>query len=104
VSLLLDALRKAQDARDRGRGIEAHAPSSAPAPAPAPRARRPASPLLAAVLAIAIFAGAVSAWHSQPWRPPARTLIDPSQLKLDTHLDPARKGTPPPPATGTPPS
>ena len=105
MSVLLEALRKAQDERDRGRGIE-------PAPRPplpetgrkrpaSPAPPRAASPLLALGLAVAIFAGALSAWHSQPeMRFPARHKAEPGALKLDYALDLARPrragGTPPP--------
>ena len=95
MSLLLDALRNAQDARDRSRGIEPAERLEEPAEREEP-SRPPekpwVSPLFALGLAIALFVGAVSAWHSQPWRAPAKSKIDASALKLDYRLDLTRKG------------
>ena len=104
MSLLLDALRKAEDARDRTRGIDPAAPPApaVPAPAAAPSPAGP-SPLVGLGLAVAIFVAVVSAWHSQPWRAPAKARVDPAALKLDYRLDLQRNshrltgpaGTPP---------
>jgi hypothetical protein len=50
-------------------------------------------------LAVLIFAVAVFAWHSAPFRAPQKLRIDPSGLKLDRSLDLDRttpKGTSPP--------
>ena len=89
MSLLLDALRRAEDARDRARGIaprQRENPVAAPAsPRAAPASRKP-GPLFALGLAAAIFAGAVLAWHAQPWRAPTKTKVDATSLKLDREL------------------
>lgn len=105
MSLLLDALRKAQDVRDDARGTpvgerQPLPPPPPPAPTPPPKPWR--SPLFALGLAVAIFLGAVSAWHSQPWRAPHKAKIDPSQLKLDPRLDLDRRALPASPRPGTP--
>ena len=103
MSLLLDALRKAQDTRDRSRGIEpAERVEEQPqrtTPLRAQRTQPPrapekpsVSPLFALGLAVALFVGAVSAWHLQPWQAPPKTKIDASELKLDYRLDLTRTG------------
>lgn len=105
MSLLLGALRKAQDARDDARGTpqaEREAPPPAPAHAPPPPPKSSRGPLFALGLAVAIFLGAVGAWHAQPWRAPHKAKIDPSELKLDSRLDLTRKPPPAAPAPGTP--
>ena len=101
MSVLQEALRRAQDERDRGRGIEPAArPQLAPSRAPEASAR-PTSPLFALGLAVAIFAAVVTAWHTQPeLRDLPRPKLETQALKLDYGLDLDRK---PSPAGTTPP-
>ena len=104
MSLLFDALRKAQDARDDARGTLAAERDLLPAPppqSPPPASNSSRTSLFALGLAIAIFLGAVSAWHAQPWRAPPKPKIDPSELKLDPRLDLTRKAPPTAPSPGT---
>ncbi len=104
MSLLLDALRRAQDARDDARGTPAAEREQLPPP-PAQSPTSPSKPsrnsLFALGLAIAIFLGAVTAWHAQPWRAPPKSKIDPTELKLDSGLDVTRKAPPAAPKPGT---
>ena len=103
MSLLLDALRRAQDARDRSRGViptPAAPPSPPPAAVPPPRGQP--GPLLALGLAAAIFVGVVMAWHAQPWRAPPKPKAEPAGLKLDHELKMKRDPSAPPGPAGTP--
>ena len=89
MSRLLDALKRAEEARDRARGIVRPASENRPAappPAPPPVRGRSPHPFLALGLAGAIFAATLSAWHAQPWRAPAKGKIDAMPLKLEREL------------------
>ena len=102
MSRLLDALERAEKARDRARGVT-RPPSENPPPA-APRAPPPAQgrtpgPTLALGLAVAIFAAVVWAWHGQPFRIPPKGKIDATPLKLDRELK-MKSGPSEPPAQG----
>ena len=110
--LLLEALQKAQERR----GDAPAAPASVVAPdspaARSPVVAQPAGTSAAAsapaaslasrssysgiLLAVAIFLVVLVAWHSAPWRAPAKVKIDPTELKLDRSFDLQRqpsKGT-----------
>ena len=105
MSRLLDALRRAEEARDRSRGI-VRPPSENPAPAPAPAPPRapaiPRQPLLAIAIALAIFLATGWAWHSQPLRAPVKGKIDATPLKLDRELKMKREPPAAPAPGGTP--
>jgi hypothetical protein len=107
MSRLLDALRKAQELRDRQRASnlpetidtparQVEESRAAEADAAAERnSRAPRSPVVALALTAAILLATWLAWHEQPWRAPVRMKIDPAALKLDRHLDSASpRGTP----------
>ena len=105
MSRLLDALRRAEEARDRARGT-VRPPSEKPPPAPPPPPpRAPASarePLLALAIALAIFLATVWAWHGQPWHAPVKGKIDATPLKLDRELKMKREPPAAPAPGGTP--
>ena len=89
--LLADALQ-----RQKSAPVEAAAP--APAAVPAATSSTRITSYSGIGLAVVIFAVAVFAWHSAPFRAPQKLRIDPSGLKLDRTLDLQRttpKGTSP---------
>ena len=105
MSRLLDALQRAEEARDRTRGTVRPPSENRPAAAPPKPARIPTlarQPLVAMALAVAIFLATLWAWHSQPWRAPPKGKIDATLLKLDRELKMKRDPSAPPARGGTP--
>lgn len=99
MSLLLDALRRAENARDRQRGVTPARPEPPRAATLPPKAPPRPSPLAALALAGAIFLAVVTAWHEQPWRPPPKVKLENTPLRLEHELKLKR----PPPAPAEPP-
>ena len=94
--LLIGALQKHHaPPAAAGEPVTPAAPQAEPRPAPSPTRISSYSGIGLAVL---IFLVAILAWHSAPFRPPAKLRIDPAGLKLDRSLDVDRitpKGTSP---------
>jgi hypothetical protein len=95
--LLLEALQKAQEARDGPAAAEPIVAPGAPAGESEPAASLASrSSYSGVLLALAIFLVVLAAWYAAPWRAPAHIKIDPTDLKLDRSLDLQRqpsKGT-----------
>ena len=97
--LLADALQRQKSAPEASAADPAPSPAPPESPHPAGTAApRRISSYSGIGLAVLIFAIAVFAWHSAPFRAPQKLRIDPSDLKLDRTLDLERtmpKGTSP---------
>ena len=95
--------RLAQERRESERRERRVAPVTTPAArATVPPSAAPGSPLIALGLAVAIFLGAVSAWHVQPWHAPHQEKVEKLPLKLDYRLDLQRNSPRPTGPSGTP--
>jgi hypothetical protein len=106
--ILLEALQRAKSsspagpdrptADDAPAPVEAQSEPTLAGESPAEAAAPPAATgsYAGITLAVAIFVAVVLAWNAAPWRAPQKTKIDPTELKLDRHLDLQR-----PPPRGT---